>query len=327
MRCVEISQFGGPDVLRVVDRPAPQPGPGELLVRVSAAGLNRPDLMQREGKYPPPPGVSDIPGLEVAGAIAALGPGVTDWSVGDSVCALVSGGGYAELCIVPALQALPVPAGCSLIDAAAIPETFFTVWHNLFERAALRAGETVLVHGGASGIGTAAIALATAFGARVFVTAGTAAKCAACERLGAARAVNYRTEDFVAVLTAETDRRGVDVILDMVGGDYTPRNLELLGEEGRLVQIAFLNGSRALVDFWPVMRKRLTITGSTLRARPVEVKAAIARALKTKVWPLIEAGRVRPVIDRTFPLAQASDAHKALEQGDHVGKIVLTLEI
>ncbi len=325
MRCVEISHFGGPDVLRVVTRPDPKPGPGELLVRVSAAGINRPDLMQREGKYPPPPGASDIPGLEVAGTVAAVGPDVSGWVVGDTACALVAGGGYAELCIVPAPQALPIPAGCSMVEAAGIPETFFTVWHNLFERGRLRAGETVLVHGGASGIGTAAIALVTAFGATVFVTAGTPAKCAACERLGAARAVNYRTEDFVAVLRAATGRRGVDVILDMVGGDYTSRNLDLLADEGRLVQIAFLNGSLAAVDFWPVMRKRLTITGSTLRARPVEVKGAIARALQVDVWPLVAAGRVKPIIQRTFPLTEAAEAHRALEYGDHVGKLVLTL--
>ena len=325
MKCIEISHPGGPDVLRVVERPAPQPGPGDLLVKVAAAGVNRPDLMQREGKYPPPPGASDLPGLEIAGTIEAVGPDVIDWTHGDAVCALVAGGGYAEYCIVASPQALEIPRGLSMVEAAAIPETFFTVWHNVFERGRLQRGESLLVHGGASGIGTAAIAIAHARGATVYATAGTPEKCAACERLGAARAVNYRTEDFVTVLKPLADGRGVDVILDMVGAAYTPRNLDLLATEGRLVQIAFLSGPDATIDFWTVMRKRLTITGSTLRARPVEEKGAIARALHAEVWPLIEAGKVRPVIHQTFPLADAAEAHRELERGAHVGKIVLTM--
>ncbi len=325
MKCIEISHPGGPDVLRVVERPAPQPGPGDLLVKVAAAGVNRPDLMQREGKSPPPPGASDLPGLEIAGTIEAVGPDVIDWTHGDAVCALVAGGGYAEYCIVASPQALEIPRGLSMVEAAAIPETFFTVWHNVFERGRLQRGESLLVHGGASGIGTAAIAIAHARGATVYATAGTPEKCAACERLGAARAVNYRTEDFVTVLKPLADGRGVDVILDMVGAAYTPRNLDLLATEGRLVQIAFLSGPDATIDFWTVMRKRLTITGSTLRARPVEEKGAIARALHAEVWPLIEAGKVRPVIHQTFPLADAAEAHRELERGAHVGKIVLTM--
>lgn len=325
MRCIEISRPGGPDVLRVVERPVPQPGTGELLVRVAAAGVNRPDLMQREGQYPPPPGASDLPGLDVAGTIEAVGPNVIGWKRGDALCALVAGGGYAEYCLVPSPQALEIPQGLSMIEAAAIPETFFTVWHNVFERGRLRPGESLLVHGGASGIGTAAIALAHAWSATVYATAGTPEKCAACERLGAARAVNYRTEDFVTVLKALTRGRGVDLILDMVGAAYTARNLDLLATEGRLVQIAFVTGPEATIDLWTVMRKRLTITGSTLRARPVEEKGAIARALHAEVWPLIEAGRVRPVIHQTFPLAEAAEAHRELERGAHVGKIVLTM--
>ncbi len=325
MRCIEISQPGGPDVLRLVERPVPEPGPREVLVKVAAAGVNRPDLMQRQGRYPPPPGVSDLPGLEVAGTIAAVGPGVIGWKAGDPVCALVAGGGYAEYCVVPSPQALEIPHGLSPVEAAAMPETFFTVWHNVFERGRLQRGERLLVHGGASGIGTAAIALAHARGATVYVTAGTPEKCAACERLGAAKAVNYRTDDFVAAIKPLTGGRGVDVILDMVGGDYTPRNLDLLAVEGRLVQIAFLRGPEATIDFWTLMRKRLTITGSTLRARPVEEKGTIARALHAQVWPLVAAGTVKPVIFRTFPLARAADAHRELERGEHVGKIVLTI--
>jgi putative PIG3 family NAD(P)H quinone oxidoreductase len=280
--------------------------------------------MQRQGKYPPPPGASDIPGLEVAGHIEALGEGVTDWKIGDTICALVSGGGYAEYCIVPVPQCLPVPSPLDLVAAAAIPETFFTVWTNVFERGRLAAGETLLVHGGTSGIGTTAIQMARAFGARVFVTAGSAEKCAACERLGAERAINYREEDFVAVALQATDGRGVDVVLDMVGGAYIPRNLTALAVEGRLLIIAFLGGSRAEVDFGPVLRRRLTITGSTLRPRTVEQKGAIARALHEHVWPLLEAGQVAPVIHATFPLARANDAHRLMESGSHIGKIVLT---
>lgn len=296
-----------------------------MLIRVAAAGVNRPDLAQRQGRYPPPPGVTDIPGLEVAGAIEAVGAGVDAWRAGDGVCALVSGGGYAEYCVAPAVQCLPVPRGCSWVEAAAIPETFFTVWSNVFERGRLAAGESLLVHGGASGIGTTAIQLARAFGARVFATAGTPEKCAACERLGAERAINYRTEDFVAVVMEATAGRGVDVVLDMVGGAYVSRNLEVLAMDGRLIQIAFLAGARTEIDLASLMRKRITFTGSLLRPRTTAEKGAIARALREHVWPLLEEGRVRPVIHRTFPLREAAAAHAELERGAHVGKIVLTL--
>ena len=325
MQVIEISTPGPPSVLRLTERAEPRPGAGEVLIRVEAAGVNRPDLAQRLGKYPPPPGASDIPGLEVAGTIAQVGPDVSDWHAGDRVCALVAGGGYASVCVAPSAQCLPVPAGLSSVEAAALPETFFTVWTNVFERGALRRGETFLVHGGSSGIGTAAIQLAAAFGATVFATAGTAAKCAACERLGAHRAINYREEDFVAVVADETSGRGVDLILDMVGGDYVGRNLEALAMNGRLVQIAFLQGAVVNVNLAPLMRKRLLFTGSTLRPRTVEEKGAIAGALRSHVWPLVESGAVRPVIHRTFPLAEAAAAHAELERGDHVGKIVLTV--
>ena len=325
MQVIEISTPGPPSVLRLTERAEPRPGAGEVLIRVEAAGVNRPDLAQRLGKYPPPPGVSDIPGLEVAGTIAQVGPDVSDWHAGDRVCALVAGGGYASVCVAPSAQCLPVPAGLSSVEAAALPETFFTVWTNVFERGALRRGETFLVHGGSSGIGTAAIQLAAAFGATVFATAGTAAKCAACERLGAHRAINYREQDFVAVVADETSGRGVDLILDMVGGDYVGRNLEALAMNGRLVQIAFLQGAVVNVNLAPLMRKRLIFTGSTLRPRTVEEKGAIAGALRSHVWPLVESGAVRPVIHRTFPLAEAAAAHAELERGDHVGKIVLTV--
>lgn len=322
-RAVEIARPGGPEVLVPARRPRPSPGPGEVLIAVEAAGVNRPDILQRQGHYPPPPGASDIPGLEVAGAIAALGEGVREWAVGDRVCALLAGGGYAEYAVAPAPQCLPIPRGLTSVEAAALPETFFTVWTNVFERGRLRAGETLLVHGGSSGIGTAAIALAHARGARVLATAGTDEKCAACEGLGAALAVNYRRTDFVAAVKEATGGRGVDVVLDMVGGDYTPRNIECLAAEGRLVQIAFLHGSRVQIDLLPVMQRRLTITGSTLRPRGVEEKGAIARALREHVWPLIEQGRVRPVIHATFPLDRAGDAHRLMESGEHIGKIVL----
>jgi putative PIG3 family NAD(P)H quinone oxidoreductase len=325
MKAVEIAQPGRPDVLRLAERPRPEPRAGEVLVRVAAAGVNRPDLMQRQGKYPPPPDASDIPGLEIAGTIETVGADVTAWRAGDPVCALVSGGGYAEYCTAPAPQCLPVPGGFSMVEAAAIPETFFTVWHNVFERGRLASGETLLVHGGASGIGTAAIQLARAFGARVLATAGSPEKCAACARLGAERAIDYRREDFVTAVREATGGRGVDVILDMVGGDYTPRNLACLAVEGRLVQIAVQKGARVEVDLLAIMQKRLTVTGSTLRPRPVEEKAAIARALRERVWPLLESGRVRPVIYETFPLARAADAHRALESGQHIGKVVLTV--
>jgi putative PIG3 family NAD(P)H quinone oxidoreductase len=323
MTAVAITTPGSPDVLRAVPWPMPEPAAGEVLVRVEAAGVNRPDLLQRQGKYPPPPGASELPGLEVAGRIVAVGPAVDRWRGGEAVCALVAGGGYAQFCAVPAEQCLPVPQGLTMVEAAAMPETFFTVWSNVFERGRLAPRELLLVHGGASGIGTTAIQLARVFGARVIATAGTAEKCAACRRLGAEQAVNYRTEDFVAVVRDASGGRGADVVLDMVGGDYTPHNLESLAEEGRLVQIAFLRGPRVEIDLGIVMRRRLTITGSTLRPRSPSEKGAIARALEARVWPHVTAGRVRPVIHRVFPLADAAEAHRALEAGEHVGKIVL----
>ncbi len=327
MRAVEIAEPGPADVLRVVDRPRPVPAPGEVLVRVAAAGVNRPDVLQRLGKYAPPPGASDVPGLEVAGRVVEVAPTADStpsrWSEGDAVCALVAGGGYAEYCAVPAAQCLPVPAGYSMVQAAALPETFFTVWTNVFERGRLQAGDTLLVHGGSSGIGTVAIQLGHAFGARVFVTAGSAEKCAACVTLGALAALNYRERDWVAELKAATGGRGVDVILDMVGGDYTPRNLALLADDGRLVQIAFVKASKVEVDLMPVMRRRLTITGSTLRPQSVAAKGAIAQALEARVWPLLAAGTVAPVIHAVLPLAQAADAHRMMEEGRHIGKIVL----
>jgi len=279
--------------------------------------------MQRQGKYPPPPGASDIPGLEIAGTIAALGTGVEDWKIGDLVCALVAGGGYAEYCVAPAPQCLPLPRGVDVISAAAMPETFFTVWTNLFERGRLATGETLLVHGGARGSGTTAIQMAIAFGAKVLTTAGTVEKCAACERLGAERAINYRTEDFVEVVQDVTAGRGVDVVLDMVGGEYVSRNIEALAIEGRLVQIAVLGGSKAEITLTRVMQRRLTLTGSTLRPRAVAEKGAIASSLRKIVWPLVEEGRIRPVIHATYPLARAADAHRTMEAGEHIGKLVL----
>jgi putative PIG3 family NAD(P)H quinone oxidoreductase len=316
---------GGPEVLQPRTQVVPRIGRKEVLIRVAAAGVNRPDLLQRQGKYPPPAGAPDTLGLEVAGTIAALGESVTGWRLGDAVCALVSGGGYAEFCAAPAVQCLPAPTGFSMIEAAAVPETFFTVWTNVFERGRLQAGETILVHGGASGIGTTAVMLAHAFGATVYATAGTPEKCAACERLGAARGINYRTEDFVEVIRALTGGAGVNVILDMVGGDYVARNLDALAVEGRLVQIAFLRGPRTEVNLTPLMQKRLTFTGSTLRPRTPEQKGAIARALHEHVWPRFERGDLRPVIHATFRLERASEAHAMLEAGEHVGKIVLVV--
>jgi len=320
---IEITRPGPPEVLHPTRRPISPPGPGELLLRVAAAGVNRPDLLQREGRYPPPPGTTDIPGLEVAGTVMALGEGVTAWSVGDEACALVSGGGYAEYCVAPAPQCLPIPKGLTPVQAAALPETFFTVWTNVFERGRLARGETLLVHGGSSGIGTTAIQLGRAFGAHVLATAGTAEKCAACERLGAERAVNYREEDFVAAARDATEGRGVDVILDMVAGSYVPRNIECLAREGRLVVIALLGGTKGEVDFRLVLQRWLTITGSTLRPRSTEEKGRIAHALAAKVWPLLESEEVAPVIHATFPLAEADGAHRLLESGTHIGKIVL----
>jgi NADPH:quinone reductase len=323
MTAVEIVKPGGPEVLVPAARPVPRPAPGELLVRVAAAGVNRPDVLQRKGAYNPPPGTSDIPGLEIAGTVVALGGDVVDWRVGDPVTALVAGGGYAEYCVAPAPQCLPVPRGYDMVRAAAVPETFFTVWTNVFERGRLQPGESLLVHGGSSGIGTTAIQLGRATGARVFATAGSPEKCAACVRLGAERAIDYRREDFVAVIKEVTGGAGIDVILDMVGGDYIPRNLACLAVEGRLVQIAFLSGSKQEIDILPLMMKRLTLTGSTLRPRTVAQKGAIAAALRAKVWPLLEAGTVGPVVYATFPLAQAAAAHRLMESSAHIGKIVL----
>jgi putative PIG3 family NAD(P)H quinone oxidoreductase len=323
MTVIEIAEPGGPEVLVPAKRRLNPPGPGEVLIRVAAAGVNRPDVLQRQGAYPPPKGVTDIPGLEVAGTIAALGPGVSGFRVGDEVCALVSGGGYAEYCPAPAGQCLPIPVSLSMVEAAALPETFFTVWANVVDRAALKPEEILLVHGGASGIGTAAIQIARVLGARVFVTAGTDEKCRACKALGAETAINYRSQDFVAAIKELTEGRGVNVILDMVGGDYIQRDIDVLAADGRLVFIAFLKGVRAEVNFLPVMLKRLTITGSTLRPRPVAEKAAIAKALRRFIWPQIEAGRIKSVVHATFPLAQASEAHRLMESGTHTGKIVL----
>ena len=325
MRQILLSSPGGPEALTLGEGPTPVPGADEVLIRVAAAGVNRPDVAQRQGKYPPPPGASPILGLEVAGTVAAVGPRVTTWHVGDHVCALVNGGGYAEYCLAPAGQCLPLPLGLSLTEAAALPETFFTVWANVFGRGHLVAGETFLVHGGSSGIGTTAIQLAHAFGARVLATAGSDAKCDACRRLGAEAAINYRTQDFVAEAHRLTGGRGVDLVLDMVGGPYLARNIEALAVEGRLVQIAFLQGSRVEVDLLPIMTKRLTLTGSTLRPRTIAQKGLIAAELRERVWPLLEMGRIKPVLDRTFPLAEAAAAHSRMEGGEHIGKIVLTV--
>jgi len=325
MLCVEIRTPGGPEALVPEQRPVPKPGEAEVLVKVAAAGVNRPDVFQRMGHYPPPKGITDIPGLEIAGEIVALGNGVKRWKIGDKVTALVAGGGYAQYCVVPEPQALPVPTGFSMVEAAAMPETFFTVWHNVFERGHLASGETFLVHGGSSGIGTVAIMLAKAFGARVFATAGSAEKCDACKKLGAEIAINYKTEDFVAVTKSATNNAGVDVILDMVGGDYIDRNYQAAAVEGRIVQIAFLSASKATVDFRQMLGKRLTHTGSGLRPRPVADKGKMARAMEEKVWPLLNAGKVKPVIDSTFPLAEAAKAHARMESSQHIGKIVLTL--
>lgn len=319
MRAVEIVTPGGPDVLRPVDRPVPRPAAGDVLIRVAAAGVNRPDILQRLGHYPPPAGASDVPGLEIAGTVVAGDAS----DIGRRVCALVAGGGYAEFCVAPRQQCLPIPAGMDEREAAAIPETFFTVWTNLFDRGGLRRGEAVLIHGGTSGIGTTAIQLARAFGATVLATAGSDDKCAACQRLGAVRAINYRTENFVQVVREFTNGSGVDVILDIVGGEYLSRNLECLRMNGRLVQIGLLGGARAALNLSPILQKRLTITGSTLRARTPDEKGAIALALHEAVWPLLERGEVRPIVDKVFPLERAADAHRALEAGEVIGKVVL----
>jgi putative PIG3 family NAD(P)H quinone oxidoreductase len=325
MTAIEIREPGGPEVLVPTSRPVPEPGEGEVLVRLAAAGVNRPDVLQRQGGYPPPPGASDIPGLEIAGSVVALGPGVGELAIGDRVTALVTGGGYAEYCAAPTPQCLPIPDRLSPVEAACLPETFFTVWTNVFDRGGLRAGEVFLVHGGSSGIGTTAIQMAKAFGARVFATAGSAEKCRACEALGAERAIDYREEDFVRVVKEATGKKGVDVILDMVGGDYVQRNISALAPDGRLCTIAFLGGSKAEVDFLPMMLKRITISGSTLRARSVEFKAAIARDLRDKVWPRIAAGEIKPVVHATFPLVEAAEAHRLMESSAHIGKIALTV--
>jgi putative PIG3 family NAD(P)H quinone oxidoreductase len=325
MTAIGIRAPGGPDVLVPEERPVPRPGAGEILIKVAAAGVNRPDVMQRMGLYPPPKGAPDIPGLEIAGAVAARGAGVTRWKDGDAVTALVVGGGYAEYCLAHESHALPVPNGLSMVEAAALPETVFTVWHNVFERGGLTAGETLLVHGGTSGIGTTTIQLAKSFGAKVITTAGSAEKCDACRKFGADVAVNYKTEDFVAATKSATDGRGADVILDMVGGDYIERNYEAAAVEGRIVQIAFQSSSKANVNFMRIMLKRLHHTGSTLRSRSVEDKGRIARAVEEKVWPLVAAGRVKPVMDQTFPLADATKAHARMETSAHIGKIVLTV--
>jgi len=325
MQVIEITKPGGPEVLQPATRPVPRPGPGEVLIEVAAAGVNRPDCFQRAGTYAPPPGASDLPGLEVAGTVVQLGPEVTQWKAGDAVCALTPGGGYAQYCLTPAGQCLPVPKGLGMVEAASLPETFFTVWINVFERAGLAPGETLLVQGGSSGIGVTAIQLAHAFGHRVFATAGSPEKCAECEKLGAARGINYRTQDFVEVVKELTAGKGVDVILDMVGGDYVPREIKCLATDGRLSIIAFLGGTRTTLDMSDILYRRLTITGSTLRPRSVEYKTQIAATLREKVWPLLEAGEIRPVIYRTFPLSDASKAHALMESSAHVGKIVLTL--
>ncbi len=323
MKAVEITEHGGPEVLKLVDRPTPEPGHGEVLIKVAAAGVNRGDTVQRIGFYPPPKGASDLPGLEVSGTVAALGPGVTLWKEGDEVCALMAGGGYAEYAAVHEGSLLPKPEGVSLVDAAALPETIMTVWTNVFEDGELRPGETLLVHGGSSGIGTTAIQIASTLGVKVLATAGSAEKCKACTDLGATRAINYREEDFVEAVKEATGGRGADVILDMVGGDYVARNIDAAARQGRIVNIAYMKGSKVEVDLLPVMLKRLTLRGSTLRARDVAEKARLAAEVRLHVWPLVEAGRVTPVVETTFPLGDAPRAHELMEKSTHVGKILL----
>ncbi|HTG38918.1 NAD(P)H-quinone oxidoreductase [Sphingomonas sp.] len=326
MRAIDPASAGGPDVLEPVERPVPRPEEGEVLIRVAAAGVNRPDVLQRQGGYPPPPGAPSIPGLEVAGTVVAVGEGVVDVMLGQPVCALVAGGGYAEYCVAPAGQCLPVPECLSMVQAAAMPETLFTVWTNLFERGFAGDGDTVLVHGGTSGIGTMAIALGNLFGLTVIVTAGSDAKCKAALDLGAAHAINYREQDFVEVVRDLTGGRGVQVVLDMVGGDYLPRNLKCLGEDGRHVSIAVQRGTEATIPIFDIMRRRLTLTGSTLRPRDAQFKSMVADELAHHVWPHVEQGLLAPVIDACFPLAAAADGHRRMEAGDHVGKIVLTID-
>ena len=326
MRAIAIREPGPPSVLELVERPTPSPGGGEVLIAVAAAGVNRPDVLQRLGRYAPPPGVTDIPGLEVAGVITAIGPRVERWAVGDRVCALLAGGGYAEYCVVPDAQCLPIPAGLDMTAAAALPEVMLTVWSNVFERGRLQAGESALIHGGSSGIGTAAIQLARARGVRVFATAGSDEKCRACEALGAERCINYRDIDFVPLIRELTGNRGVDLVLDMVGGEYVSRNLDVLAMDGRLIQIGVLGGAKAAINMMPVLQRRLTITGSTLRARPVAEKGAIARAVEAHVWPLIESGAVRSIVHASYPLAAAADAHACMEASTLVGKLVLQVQ-
>lgn len=323
MTCIEIPEPGGPDALKPGTRPRPSAGKGEVLIKVAAAGVNRPDVVQRQGNYSPPPGTTDIPGLEVGGTVAAVGDGVSGWKVGDRICALVVGGGYAEYVAAPAIHCLPIPKNLDLTQGGALPETYFTVWTNLYDRGRLQPGETLLVHGGSSGIGTTAIQIATHLGSKVVTTAGSAEKCEACLKLGAAKAINYREADFVAAVKDFTGGKGADVILDMVGGDYIEKNLRILAVEGRLVQIAFLKGSKAEINFMHLMLKRQTITGSTLRIQSAESKARIAAALKEKVWPMIEAGKIGPIVHATFPLARAADAHRLMESSAHIGKIML----
>ena len=325
MRFIDLPEHGGPEVMTLSEGPRPAPGEGEVLIEVAAAGINRPDIVQRMGFYPPPPGASPVMGLEVAGQVVEVGAGVSRWQAGDRVCGLTNGGGYAEYCVVPAGQCLPIPDGLSMTEAAALPETFFTVWSNVFDRAQLQPGESLLVHGGSSGIGTTAIQLASHLGSRVFATAGSDEKCAACEQLGAEKTVNYKNQDFVEVLREATGGRGVDVILDMVGGDYVDRNIQLAARDGRIVNIAFLQGANVQVNMLPVMLKRLTLTGSTLRPRSAEEKAAIASALQERAWPLLAASKIRPQIAATFPLEQVAEAHRLMESSSHIGKIVLTL--
>jgi NADPH2:quinone reductase len=325
MRAVEVSTPGGPEVLKAVERPVPAPKPHEILIKVAAAGVNRPDVLQRQGHYPVPPDASDLPGLEVAGEVAAVGASAKMWKVGDKVCALVHGGGYAEYCVAPEVTALPVPKGLSFIEAASLPETFFTVWGNVYDRAKLAPGESLLVQGGSSGIGVTAIQMAKATGNRVFATAGSDEKCAACVRLGAEKAFNYKTQDWAEGVKAATGGKGVNVILDMVGGDYFPKELKSLADDGRLVFIAFLRGPKTELDINELMRRRLTVSGSTLRPRTVDFKGYLAKNLREKIWPLIDAGKIKPEIFKTFPLAQASEAHRLMESSQHIGKLVLTL--
>ncbi len=326
MRCIEIAAPGGPEVLRPAFRPVPVPAPGEVLVRVKAAGINGPDIYQRQGLYPAPPGASDIPGLEIAGTVVGLGDGATGWTLGESVCALTTGGGYAEYCTAPAAQCLPIPRGLDMVEAAALPETFFTVWTNVFERARLVEGESLLVHGGGGGIGTTAIQMASRLGARVFATEGGADKCKFLMGLGAERVIDYTNEDFVAIVKELTAGKGVDIILDIVGGDYVARNIACLARDGRLVNIAFRKGSKVEIDLMPVMLKRLTLTGSTLRIQPVARKAKIAEALRARVWPLIEQGKIKPIIHARLPLADAAEGHRLMEAAAHIGKIMLVID-